>query len=51
MAGNVFRSIIKAGYTGFVGLEMWPTIDHATAVKETLTVFNESFVAKSVSGV
>ena len=45
--GNVFRSIIKAGYTGFVGLEMWPTVDHATAVKETLALFNESFVPKS----
>lgn len=38
--GNVFRAIVKAGYTGFLGLEMWPTIDHATAVKESLALFN-----------
>ena len=37
---NVFRAIVKAGYTGFLGLEMWPTIDHATAVKQTLALFN-----------
>ncbi len=38
--GNVFRAIVKAGYTGFLGLEMWPTINHATAVKQTLVLFN-----------
>ncbi len=38
--GNVFRAIVKAGYTGCLGLEMWPTIDHATAVKQTLALFN-----------
>jgi hydroxypyruvate isomerase len=38
--GNVFRAIVKAGYTGFVGLEMWPTIDHATAVKQTMALFD-----------
>jgi hydroxypyruvate isomerase len=37
---NVFRAIMKAGYTGFLGLEMWPTIDHATAVRQTLVLFN-----------
>jgi hydroxypyruvate isomerase len=38
--GNVFGAIVKAGYTGFVGLEMWPTIDPATAIRQTLTLFN-----------
>jgi hydroxypyruvate isomerase len=38
--GNVFRAIVKAGYTGCLGLEMWPTIDHATAVRQTLALFN-----------
>lgn len=38
--GNVFRAIVKAGYGGFIGLEMWPTIDHATAVKQTLALLN-----------
>ncbi len=38
--GNIFRAIVKAGYTGCLGLEMWPTIDHATAVKQTLALFN-----------
>lgn len=38
--GSVFRAIVKAGYSGFLGLEMWPTIDHATAVKQTLAMFN-----------
>jgi hydroxypyruvate isomerase len=38
--GNVFGAIVKAGYTGFVGLEMWPTADHATAIRQTLALFN-----------
>jgi hydroxypyruvate isomerase len=38
--GNVFAAIVKAGYTGFIGLEMWPTIDHATAVRQTLELFH-----------
>ena len=37
---NVFGAIVKAGYTGFVGLEMWPTIDQATAIRQTLALFN-----------
>lgn len=39
---NVFRAIAKAGYTGALGLEMWPSIDHATAVKQTMKMFNEA---------
>jgi hydroxypyruvate isomerase len=38
---NVFKAIIKSGYSGYVGLEMWPTIDHATAVRQTLALFTE----------
>ncbi len=38
--GNVFSAIVKAGYTGCLGLEMWPTIDHTTAVKQTVALFN-----------
>lgn len=37
---GVFKAIIKTGYDGFLGLEMWPTNDHATAVKQTLELFN-----------
>jgi hydroxypyruvate isomerase len=37
---NVFRAIVKAGYAGCLGLEMWPTSDHATAVSNTLALFN-----------
>lgn len=37
---NVFRAIFKSGYTGFVGLEMWPTVDHTTAVKHTAELFH-----------
>jgi len=39
---NVFREIAKAGYTGFLGLEMWPTGDHAEAVKATMKTFDEA---------
>ena len=39
---NVFRAIASKGYTDFVGLEMWPTIDHATAVKQVIEVFDKA---------
>lgn len=39
---NVFRAIAKAGYTGYLGLEMWPKGDHAAAVRETITLFNDA---------
>ncbi len=39
---NVFRAIKASGYTGFIGLEMWPTNDHATALKETAELFRKS---------
>jgi hydroxypyruvate isomerase len=38
---NVFKSIKQSGYSGFLGLEMWPTIDHTAAVKHTLELFNQ----------
>ena len=38
--GNVFRSITKKGFTGYLGLEMWPVNDHRAAVKETKAVFD-----------
>lgn len=42
---NVFRAIAKAGYTGFLGLEMWPTGDHAETVKATMKVFDDALAA------
>lgn len=39
---SVFRAIASKGYTGFVGLEMWPTIDHATAVKQVMEIFDKA---------
>ena len=39
---NIFRAIAQKGYTGFVGLEMWPTIDHAAAVRQAVEVFNQA---------
>lgn len=35
---SVFAAIARAGYDGFLGLEMWPTIDHAEAVRQTMTL-------------
>ncbi len=43
---NVFRAIVEKGYSGFVGLEMWPTIDHATAVKQVIEIFDQAFQPK-----
>lgn len=39
---NVFRAIIAKGYTGFLGLEMWPTVDHTTAVREAIALLAEA---------
>jgi len=39
---NVFRAIAAAGYTGFLGLEMWPTVDHAQAIGESLALLAEA---------
>ena len=42
---NVFKAIAKAGYSAFVGLEMWPTGDHAEAVKATMKLFDDALAA------
>jgi hydroxypyruvate isomerase len=47
---NVFRSIVEAGYKGYLGLEMWPTIDHTAAVKQVATLFEEARLAGSKRG-
>ena len=39
---NVFRAIAAKGYSGFFGLEMWPTVDHAKAVRELMREFSEA---------
>jgi hydroxypyruvate isomerase len=39
---NVFRAIIAAGYSGYLGLEMWPTVDHAKAVREASAMLAEA---------
>jgi hydroxypyruvate isomerase len=43
---NVFRAIVAAGYTGFLGLEMWPTVDHAKAVREAIVLLAEATTAR-----
>lgn len=32
----IMKEIDRLGYTGFVGLEYWPTMDHAESLKRTL---------------
>jgi hydroxypyruvate isomerase len=32
----IMKEIDRLGYTGFVGLECWPTMDHAESLKRTL---------------
>ncbi len=39
---NVFRAITKAGYEGYIGLEMKPTGDHTQAVKQSIEIFNQA---------
>jgi len=39
---NVFRAIAKAGYTGYLGLEMWPIGDNLAAVKATKELFDRA---------
>lgn len=43
---NVFRGIAAAGFSGFLGLEMWPTIDHTKAVRESIAIFDEATKGK-----
>jgi len=42
---NVFKAIARTPYAGFLGLEMWPTGDHAEAVKATMKIFDEALAA------
>ncbi len=42
---NVFKAIAQSGYTGFIGLEMWPKGDHAEAVKATMKIFEDALAA------
>jgi hydroxypyruvate isomerase len=39
---NVFRAIVAKGHAGFLGLERWPTVDHAEAVREAITILAEA---------
>ncbi len=39
---NVFRAIAKAGYNGYLGLEMWPEGDDMAAVRATKNLFDEA---------
>jgi len=39
---NVFKAIVKAGYTGFLGLEMWPRGNHDAATKEVMKIFDQA---------
>jgi hydroxypyruvate isomerase len=43
---NVFRAIAAKGFTGFLGLEMWPTVDHAKAVRESIALLAEATTAR-----
>ena len=43
---NVVQAIAAAGYTGFLGLEMWPTVDHAKAVREASAILTEATKAR-----
>jgi hydroxypyruvate isomerase len=42
---SVFRAIAAQGYTGFLGLEMWPTVDHTKAVREAIAILAEATAA------
>jgi hydroxypyruvate isomerase len=39
---NVFAAIARAGYGGFLGLEMWPTVDHSEAVRQTMALLADA---------
>jgi len=39
---NVFRAIAAKGFTGFLGLEMWPTVDHTQAIRESISLLAEA---------
>ncbi len=39
---NVFRAVAATGFTGFLGLEMWPTVDHTQAASESISLLAEA---------
>jgi len=39
---NVFRAIVAKGYTGFLGLEMWPTVDATQAIRESIALLADA---------
>jgi len=39
---NVFRAIDAQGYTGFLGLEMWPPLDPTQAIRESIALLAEA---------
>ena len=43
---NVFRAIVTSGFTGFLGLEMWPTVDQTQAVREAIAMLAEAMKAR-----
>lgn len=42
---NVFRSIAATGYTGLLGLEMWPTVDHTQAIRDSISLLAQALSA------
>ena len=44
---NVFRAIAAHGYTGFLGLEMWPTVDPTQAIRESMSLLAEATAGRS----
>ena len=39
---NVFHAIAAKGYAGFLGLEMWPTLDHTQAIRQSIALWAEA---------
>ena len=33
---------VGKGFTGFLGLEMWPTVDHTQAIRESISLMAEA---------
>ena len=46
LPAGAFRAIAAKGYSGFLGLEMWPTVDHAKAVREAIAMLAEATTAR-----
>jgi hypothetical protein len=39
---NAFRVTVAKGYTGFLGLAMWPTVDSTQAIRESSSLLAEA---------